>query len=243
MKRTLVFINVLLLLLIVFCVWLFQKRKTEADGRQAQFLRQIVPTVKQPAIPSVLAAPVSPQVYAADTVQRFLFSRDRNPNVTEKPKVKPPEPPMPRLPTAFGLFMLGDKPTIFLAVGSSGQRGYHAGDAVGDFKLLAFDEKKVTLGWNGKTVERTMEELAQNQTLAAAAPTAAAPAPIPDLASLQAQVVNANTSKDPSVGPDIGGGERACVAGDTAPDGTISADGYKKITTKSPFGPICRWTK
>ena len=39
------------------------------------------------------------------------------------------------------------------------QRSYHAGETVGDFKVIRFDREKIAFDWNGKTVERGVMEL------------------------------------------------------------------------------------
>jgi hypothetical protein len=39
---------------------------------------------------------------------------------------------------------------------------------------------------------------------------------------------------------DIGNGRKACVAGETAPDGTV-VQGLKKVSWETPFGKGCAW--
>jgi hypothetical protein len=164
-----------------------------------------------------------------NAVQKFVFSRDRNPNVIEKPNAPPPEPPMPPLPALYGVFTMGDRPTIFLGIGSAPQRGYQAGAQVGEFTLVAFDDKTATFTWNQKEVKRTLEELAQNQTVAAP-PVAPTPAVVPPV-----------SNPEKSVQPDAA--TRPCVPGDDSPSGTVSADGYKKVIILTPVGSACRWDK
>ncbi|HEX4810933.1 MAG TPA: hypothetical protein VH325_18490 [Bryobacteraceae bacterium] len=238
MKRALWLSNVLLVLLIAASVWFIHRRNVEAKAAEARFLNAkakppvlLVFTAKPPA-------PVTAQAYVDNTVQKFVFARDRNPNVIEKPSgPPPPEPPMPPLPALYGLFLMGERPTIFLGVGGAPQRGYGAGDKVGEFTLVAFDDKTVTLTWNQKEVKRTLDQLAQNQAVAppsaaaAAQVAAAAPPPVPP---------GENNGKP---GGDIGGTSRACLAGDDSPTGTVSPDGYTKQIRTTPFGSACRWSK
>ncbi|MGA7415491.1 MAG: hypothetical protein WBW33_33780, partial [Bryobacteraceae bacterium] len=146
MKRTLILGNLLMLALIGVTVRAIVQRGEAAKAHEKQVLS------KKPVVPPVVmvlpkpAPPVTPQAYVTDTVDRFLFSRDRNPNVIVKTP-PPQEPPVPPMPVAFGLMMWGD-PTLFLSEKPGAQqRGYHPGDDVGPFKLIAFDDQTVTLGW------------------------------------------------------------------------------------------------
>ena len=47
-------------------------------------------------------------------------------------------------------------------------------------------------------------------------------------------------AKKPAQGVDLGSGFRACVAGDSSPDGTV-VDGYRKMIRYSFLGPSCIW--
>ena len=82
---------------------------------------------------------------------------------------------MPPLPGLFGLMMFGDPTFCSSEKPGAPQRLYHKGDDVGPFKLIAFDDtRRVTLEWNGKTIEKPLEDLV-NQ--AAVPPCGSAPAP------------------------------------------------------------------
>jgi hypothetical protein len=183
-----------------------------------------------------------------EVAQKMLFSKDRNPNVIlPPPPAPPPEPPMPPLPAYHGQMAIGD-PVVFLSVGANGaQKSYKTGEKVGDFEVVSFDRDKITLAWNGKTVERKLQELAPKET----APLAQQPqpAPAPQSAAAPSGVValggsqNADSSaskKNPLLGNDSGGGIRSCVANDKTPAGTV-VDGYKKVISQGMFGDICRW--
>jgi hypothetical protein len=203
---------------------------------------------KKPLVPSTAmvlpkpAPPVTPQSYVADTVERFLFARDRNPNVVVK-VAPPPEPPVPPMPTAFGLMMFGD-PTLFLSERPGAQqRGYRAGDQVGQFKLVAFNDQTVTLEWNGKTIEKSLQELVNNQGAAAAEPAAAAPANAGEPAKLKPVALVQTAPKQAEPGGQLSDTVRACAAGDSSPSGTVSSDGFRKTINDSPFGASCTWVK
>ncbi|HEX4232290.1 MAG TPA: hypothetical protein VHZ07_26725 [Bryobacteraceae bacterium] len=234
MKRTLLLSNVLLALLVAASIWFIQRRNAHAHVAEARFLN----TKVQPPPVLVFTAkpppPVGAQPYVENTVQKFLFSRDRNPNVIVKPSAPPPEPPMPPLPALYGVFMMGDHPTIFLGIGNSPQRGYQPGDKVGDFTLVAFDDKTVTFDWNEKEVKRTLAELVRNQSVAP-------PPEAPEQTAAAKPPSNGDNTGKP--GADLGADSRACLAGDDSPSGTVSSDGYKKVVTATPFGSVCRWNK
>jgi hypothetical protein len=231
MKRTLLLSNVLLALLITVSIWFLHHRHVEAQSTEARFLNSRVQA--PPALVFATKPPVSvgAQAYVDNAVQKFVFSRDRNPNVIEKLTAPPPEAPMPPLPALYGVFIMGDVPTIFLGIGGAPQRGYQAGARVGDFTLVAFDDKTVTFTWNQKEVKRTLEELAQNQAVAP-------PPPVTQTAAVMPPVVShAENSGKPDAA------SRPCVAGDDSPSGTVAPDGYKKVIIQTPVGSACRWDK
>jgi len=243
LKRTLILGNVLMLVLIGITVRAITQRRHAAQAHEQQVL------AKKPVVPPVVmvlpkqAPPVAPQAYVANTVDRFLFSRDRNPNVIVK-TTPPPEPPMPPLPAAYGLMMWGD-PTLFLSEKPGAeQRAYHSGDQVGPFKLIAFNDETVTLGWNGKTIEKPLEDLVNNQSVAAASPAAApqggvaAPAIIPPKPTALVQTA----PKQGEPGAKQNETTRYCADGDDSPAGTVS-DGFTKVLKSSPFGQVCTWVK
>jgi len=243
LKRTLILGNILMLALIAFTVRAITQRNQAAQAHEKQVLS------KKPVVQPVVvvlpkpAPPVAPQAYVADTVQRFLFSRDRNPNVIVKTP-PPAEPPMPPLPAAYGLMMWGD-PTLFLSEKPGAQqRAYHQGDDVGPFKLIAFNDQTVTLGWNGKTIEKSLEDLVNNQATAAAPPAATAQAGPEGLALPPRPVALVQTvTKQGEPGAKMSDTVRGCEAGDASPTGTVSSDGFTKIVKSSPFGPMCTWVK
>jgi hypothetical protein len=236
MKRTLLLSNVLLAVLAGASIWFIQRRDADARAAEARLLNAKAPPPRVLMFTAKPPPPAGAQAYVENTVQKFLFSRDRNPNVIEKPTAPPPDPPMPPLPALYGVFMMGDHPTIFLGIGNSPQRGYQAGAKVGDFTLVAFDDKTVTFDWNQKEVKRTLAELVRNQVVAP--PSSEAPQ---QTAAARPPPSNGDNTGKP--GADLGADSRACLAGDNSPSGTLSSDGYKKVVTPTPFGSVCRWNK
>ena len=247
MNRKIVALNLALLALIGSLGWLLRTKSKEAVTHAAATV------AKAPNPPVVVApppVPAPPPVAPADyleVAQKDLFTKDRNPiPVVDPPKPPPPKPPLPALPVYYGQMSLSD-PVVLLSTGASpAQKSYAVGDKIGDFKLVAFDQENITLDWNGETVERKLADLAPKQ--AAAPQQAAAPAAAPQIPAGAAvtslssgkNTASETSTKPASLGTDMGGGFRACVAGDNSPAGTV-LDGYKKVVTRTLMGQSCYW--
>ena len=178
MNRRLVLLNLALLALAGALVWTLRANWIEAKARERAVLQRKVAAkavLAPPALPTVKA--VAPAEYI-DVAGKMLFSQDRNPTVVVEPPKPAPEPVMPALPSYHGQ-MAFDEPVILLsASANTAQRSYHAGDQVGDFKLVSFDDSRVAFEWKGKNVERKLEELRPKETAAQAGTQAAAPASV-----------------------------------------------------------------
>lgn len=234
MNRKLLLLNVVLLAAAVVIGMRARDRWVAAQKRDEAMLRQAakpLPTV--PFSPPPKSDPVQPVTYA-DIAQKTLFSKDRNPEVVVEKPAPPPPKPMPALPVVFGVMNI-DGPSAIMAEKENGSpREYRPGQEIGAFKLVAVNNQAIVFEWEGKAVERKIEELVRRpdsaQADTARAPSAAAPAPPPKPA--------APARAEPGV--DVGGGIRACLPGDTSPAGTVSG-GLRKVVTSSPFGNVCRW--
>jgi hypothetical protein len=260
MNRKFAVLYVVLVALAGVLIWQLRVRWVQARAKERETIsRRVAP--KRTLAPGVASAPAAPSpAEYVDVAQRTLFSKDRNPNVVVEAAKAEPEPPMPALPRYHGQMAIGD-PVAILSVGTTGQKGYRVGDAVGDFKLLAFDREKIKLEWHEKTVEKKLAELVPKEEPPPAAQNAAPPPPKPGAAKNNAQAMQTagpvttvmSTSADAgstaslngsnsssTLGPDIGGGMRACVAGDDTASGTV-VSGFRKNVIKSMFGEICRW--
>lgn len=189
MNRRMILLNVALLALAGVLVWILRANWIEAQARErAVLLRKIEPkaVLAPPALPRAKAA--APADYI-DVASKMLFAADRNPTVIvvpEPPKPAPPPPVMPPLPDYHGQMAIGE-PVILLSATNGGQRSYQAGDQIGEFKLVGFDQEKAVFEWKGKNIERKLEDLRPKQSLAQAAPAAAPPpvsAPPKSVASL-----------------------------------------------------------
>jgi hypothetical protein len=242
MNRRILLLSLVLLALAASLGWVLREKWLDAHAHEQQVLTQpphVRPIAPPPTPPP--GAPVSPADYL-EVAQKTLFSQDRNPNVIVDPPAPPkPEPPMPALPVYWGQMAFGDDPVAILTVGPAEQKRFHAGDKVGDFKLVAFDRETMTLDWNGKQVERKLLELAPKEgqpAPVAASAAVSAPAPSTQLTSITTPAPPTSTAP-PAVGTDMGGGFRACT-GDSSPAGTV-VGGYRKVIGQSLMGPTCHW--
>src|SRR5579862_818678 len=179
LNRRLVLLNVALLALAGALVWTLRTNWLAAKARERAVLQRKVAAktvLAPPPLPTVKT--VAPAEYI-DVAGKMLFSKDRNPAVVVEPPKPPPEPVMPALPSYHGQMAIGE-PVIFLSASAAApQRIYHAGEQVGDFKLVSFDENRVAFEWKGKNVERKLEELRPKETVVQAGVQAGAQATAP----------------------------------------------------------------
>jgi hypothetical protein len=251
MNRKIVLLNLALVLAIAGLGWMLRKHWLEGEAETRSLMSQKVqpPAVMPPPAPAPVPA-VSPSDYL-EVATKTLYSSDRNPNVVVDPqKPPPPPPPMPALPVYYGQMAFGGDPVVVLTIaGTPEQKSYAVGQKVGDFKLVAFNRDTITFDWNGKEVERKLEELAPKQTqqqTPGAAPPSPAPAPaaatVNAVTSIGGNTTPSTSAKDPLSGNDMGGGLRACAAGDTSPAGTV-INGWKKVMGGGllGMGQSCHW--
>lgn len=188
------------------------------------------------------AAP-SPQVQAvnamnySDVAMRMLFSRDRNPTVVVEVAPEPPPPPTPPFPKSNGVMMFSDPRIILTAHAGEGQKVYKFGDKVGDWEIVKFDSKTITLSWRDKEVTKDLADLVDNNPMAAPVQTAA-----PAAGGGGGGVTVKGPGGDVPAKPagDYGNGTRSCAPGDSSPNGTV-VDGMKKVVVANPFGVSCHW--
>jgi hypothetical protein len=246
MSRKLILLNLALLAIAGWLGWTLRIQWLDAQAKErAIFQRAARAKAVLPPPPLPQMRPVMPAEYI-DVAQKMLFSKDRNPNVVIETPPPKPEPPMPALPFYYGEMTIGD-PIVLLSVTNNGvQKSYHAGEKIGPFELVSFDREKITLNWNGKTVEKKLDELRPKdapqpqQVAPVAAQAPAAPSLVKSLGlSLAA---SPEESKNPQLGQDMGGGFRACAKGDNSPAGTV-LDGYKKVISNTLMGESCFWEK
>ncbi len=247
MKRRLLLLNLLLAGAAALLVYRLQDHYREVQAGERKVLAAKPAPVPPPKIAALpVVSPVSPAQYAV-VAQKTLFSPDRNPDVVIPPPAKV-EKPVPPFPAAEGVMIFGDvPPTIILtAKNSKEQRGYQAGDTVGEFKIKSIDSTQVVFEWDGKEYPKEISELVDKSIQPAQnnAPAASTQPMVTNAAPSNEPVVNNATPANASgPGIDMGGGYEACQPGDTSPEGTVS-DGRKKVFVPSPFSPggkSCHW--
>lgn len=176
----------------------------------------------------------------ADVAAKNLFSKDRNPTViVDPPKVDPPKV-MPPMPVVYGVLGLPSGVRAIMADHAGGQsKSVRAGDMIGDFKILALDLRTVKFEWDGRELDRNLDDLVDHSGPAAPAAAPSGPAaPPPPAAASNAPPTSAVFGPDIST-PD--GPARACKPGDNSALGTV-VEGYKKAGVNTPFGLMgCRW--
>ncbi|HEY3743271.1 MAG TPA: hypothetical protein VGL53_25670 [Bryobacteraceae bacterium] len=237
MTRRLFYLNALLLLISIGLGT--RLRMLWSDARQREDMvrlngeRRLIYRGSAPA-PQVQA--VNATAYS-DIAMRTLFSKDRNPTVIVDVVPPAPEPPVPPFPKSNGVMMFGgpDEARVILTEhNGAGQKIYKFGDTVGDWEIVKFDSKTITLKWHDKEFTKELADLVDNNPIA---PVQATQAPA---GGSSAVVVKGDSGGVPRPDIPLGNGTKSCAPGDTSPNGTI-ADGMKKIVVANPFGTSCHW--
>jgi hypothetical protein len=242
--RKLALLDVALAALFCFLVWHMRREWVEAHERARAFLATTVQPVAPPRVsPLPRVAPLAAVAYA-EVALLNLFSKDRNPQVivdVEPPKIKP----TPAFPVARGVLLWeGAPPVVVLSLRPGGaQKGYRAGEQIGDWTIVSVDNQYVVFGWDGKEFKKRIDELMERpsqaaqgpqvaQTPAAASASNAAPGP-------KAQSLSDSNKSEHWV--DVGADDmRGCKPGDDTAAGAV-VDGFKKVVSSTPFGSACRW--
>ncbi len=201
-------------------------------------VRKITPP---PMTPAKKPDAVQSAAYA-DVASKNLFSKDRNPTVVvDPPKVEPPKV-MPPLPVVYGVLGLPSGVKAIMAeYAGKPSKPVQTGDTIGEFKVIALDLHKIKFEWDGREVERNLDELA--------APRGSAPANVGVQSSGPAVSRPAEAPKPPdssALGAESGTPDaptRRCVSGDNSALGSV-VDGYKKTGVETPFGVMgCKWVR
>ena len=242
MNRKILALNFGLLLLLGTLGWMLRAHWLQSRAQHLATLSK--PPRGNAQLPPPSPVPPEPAVPAnyLEVAQKTLFSKDRNPTViveaAPEPPQKPEEPPPPR-PAYYGQMGMGPSPVAFLSAEKGGQKGFHAGEDVGPFKLVAFNRETITFEWHGKTLEYPLAELKPKEGTPAAAAQPGVPAFAPAKILSAGPVIGITEDKNPVLGTQ-NGETRACVTGDKSPSGTVK-DGYRKSVVSGPFGPMCQW--
>jgi hypothetical protein len=257
-SRRLFYLNALLALGIIAAAMELRGRWIEARNREEMMrlgaLQPLRATLKPP-IPG--AKPVSALDYTLVSSQ-MLFSRDRNPAIIVDPPPPPVEKKWPPLPKSYGLMLLGEKPRILLGMGAGTQKSYVAGEKVGEFEIVQFDNRTITFAWNDKTIEKRLEDLVDNNPMGSSSQSGVPPGgyggPPGGVAAGGAASGNSarpagggltslgpGGSADSRIGADTGlQGTKSCAPGDNSPAGTV-LNGMKKVVVPGMFGSSCYW--
>ena len=242
MKHRLLALNLLLVGALIYAGFQFHARRIAAQGREASTLNRKVAPLAPPALaPLPMPLAVMPSAYVT-VAQNDLFDQSRNPNVPID--LPPPPPPLkdpPPLPYFHGMMNIGDGPIAIMSkTGSGAQEAVHVGGMIGEFKLLDFNLKEITLEWDGRVIHKRSEDMPKEEV--ALRPLADFPGsngftPMPGLPS-PPQPAPQFSEKGP--GPDNGNVYRPCQVGDNSANGAI-VDGYRKSVRVNPFGSECHW--
>ncbi len=247
MRRSLILLNLLLAAATGLAGWQMYRQYHSTLAAQRKFLSRRVTAPPPPILTLPADAPPVQAAAYYDIAARLPFSQDRNPTVVVE--VAPPKP-MPPLPAYHGMMNFGQGPRVILSSGGVAQKSYEVGQTIGEFKLVAVAQSGLVFEWDGKQVPAGYDELMKRAAASAPPPqpqpaAAAAPPPAAPTAAVKS-VGSSSPTSAAAGGADVlgdqigGGGARECKDGDSSPEGAV-VNGLKKVTTRTPFGAICRW--
>jgi hypothetical protein len=235
-------LNLALLALAGSIVWILRAEWLAAQSRERAVLeKRVAPKPVFSPPPSAPVKPASPAEYV-EVADKMLFAKDRNPNVVIETPPPKPEPPMPALPNYHGQMSIGE-PVIFLSAAGAAQHGFHAGDTVGDFKLVSFDTESVEFEWHGKSVRRKLDEIKAKETPQTTAQQRPA-APVPPPAGAAAASTPAPLKTVTAIGANNAApaGAFSAAASNTAAKSLSSASSSsssdKNASDDPMFGPV-----
>lgn len=250
-------LEVALLAIIGVLSWQMRRELLQARAREQALLSARLKPVAVPGLAPLPKFTPMTAIEYAEAAAKNLFSRDRNPNVILDPTPPPKQKPVPPFPVARGVMLWpGFPPTVVLSEKPGGaQKGYHPGDTIGDWKIVSVDNQYVDFEWDGKEFKKRIDELLDKTAIAsevaAAAPVSSTPTSGTLVAAAGSNAAGSSgggsqgsnsslTPVAPGPGADVGGGYRACNAGDPTPSGAVVA-GMRKAVIATPFGNTCRW--
>jgi len=233
-------LDLALLVLAGLLGWQVRREWMDSHARDLALVHGSLPPAKVRGLtPLDKVDPLTAATYI-EIALKNLFSQDRNPNVIVDPPKPAPEKPVPPFPVAHGVMLWdGIPPTIVLSEKAGGpQKGYQAGEAIGQWKLVSVDSSFVDLEWDGKEFKKRIDELIDRTPIAEASQPAAPSKPAPAAAAPKPLSSSAHTGHAAEMG--AGSGLKACYPDDPSPEGTV-VDGMKKVISATPFGNVCRW--
>lgn len=237
MKTRLRMLNVVLVLACGFAVWQMRANHLEHQSRLDRVFSVQLPQAPAAEVAIDPLPSVPPAAEYSEIAMRMLFAQDRNPNVAEEKKPEPEPKKRPDLPVLLGIMNLGDGNEAMMSESAGGaQQSYKEGDEIGEFKIVKITADRITFEWDGEQFTKTAAELRGAAPSPAARKAKSAEANKP--AAAKAAPPPAPVKAGP--GKELGVGNRACVAGDNSPEGTI-VDGYVKKYVNTPMGRVCSW--
>jgi len=245
LTNKLIALNVALFALLALLIVQVRREWQNAQSRERAFLgKPIQPASAAPLVPYVKPAPLMASNYAG-VAQMNLFAQDRNSNVILDPPAPVVVKPVPPFPVARGVMLWEGMPPTVVLTDRGVQKGFHPGDAIGEWKIVSIDNQFVVFEWEGKEFRKRLDELLDKTMLTAEGPgpgggppsAAATNLTPPPPAAVQSLSSSARSGEP---GPDLGGNVKGCAAGDTSPAGTVSG-GMRKVVTSTPFGSSCHW--
>ncbi|MDA1312030.1 MAG: hypothetical protein O2968_01730 [Acidobacteria bacterium] len=267
-NKKLLAVNILLGVLVVAAAFGLYSRIEAANQRYSI----LTPGGPAKEIPDYLAPAAPRRVRAGDhlpIVERTLFSADRNPIIEVIAEAPPPPDPRPPLPRLAGIMELGKGPIALMSVDLESTAGpIQVGEKIGEFTFLGTEGEKVLLQWKDEKFAATPGELLgssgggnKRATVAGtrnegrsrgpdkgvlarqeAAVSRGGSAAAPPAAAKPAQASIRQSSNEPRVGADQGGGRFRAYPTDKSPDGTRH-QGFVKRSQPTPFGTKSWWEK
>jgi hypothetical protein len=237
LKRKLWLLNILLVAAIALAGWQLRKEARELHARERATLNNHPPVPAPPAQPPAAPPPMVTGAAYIGIAKDMLFSKDRNSQVIVDPP-KPPAPPkpLPPLPVVHGVMDIGDGPIVMMSEKSGGRhRGVHVGEKIGEFKLLSVNRNDLVLGFEDRTVKKTLQELIDRGGVDAA-PIAGQGGPAGGASSAPPPPVAGKSEPNVKLSEDTA----TCQTNDPSPAGTV-VNGMRKVVMATPFGNACRW--
>jgi len=162
LNRKLLILDVVLGAGVIYGGFQLHSEWAAARARQAGMPGPVPKAGKVPAVAPLAQQPaVLPSGYKEIAVNT-LFDPSRNPNIPIDP---PPPPPPPRepppLPSYHGMMDFGDPQGPIALITQHdlpGHQEVHAGETIGEFKLVAFDRQEMTLDWQGRVIHKRLNE-------------------------------------------------------------------------------------
>jgi hypothetical protein len=234
LNRKLLILDVVLAAVVVYAGFQFRSQFRAVQAREGALTDRKPGPLPPPQFTPLATAPPVLSAGYAEIAQKLLFDRSRNSTVVVEVAPPPPPKPVPPLPVYHGMMNIGDGPAAIMSLNAGSQQmEIHPGDAIGQFKLVDVNTQEIALEWDGKVIHKTVDEILDRSVRQVVADSNTAP-PAPPLPVLPVIM----TPLGP--GEDTGRGYKTCLVNDSTPDQTV-VDGYRKVSTRTPFGQSCRW--